>query len=203
MIRDNPRMKSPDATDDPAVEPLLSEHALFAAAVRLAEARLVILRGLPGSGKTTLARALVDQHGFHLYEADQHFETPAGYRYDPARVADAHAATLRAALAALESGRSVVLANTHVRRWELAGPLGLAVLAGVTPHIVECLGQWKNVHGVDDATRKAMARRWETIPVGGIAPLWRWDGHTLSQATGDAGPLVEPGSVAPNLPHNP
>ncbi len=203
MIRDNPGMTSPDSTDDPAAEALPDETALFVAAACLAGARLVILRGLPGSGKTTLARALVDRHGFRLFEADQHFETPAGYRYDPARVADAHAATLRSALAALESGQSVVLANTHVRRWELAGPLGLAVLAGVTPHIVECLGQWENVHGVDAATLEAIARRWETIPVGGIALLWRWDGHSLSPATGDAGPLVEPGSVAPKLPDNP
>ncbi|MFN3630082.1 MAG: AAA family ATPase [Casimicrobiaceae bacterium] len=171
------------------------ERALREAADRLAEVRLVILRGLPGSGKTTLARALVEQYGFRLFEADQHFETSAGYRYDPARVADAHAATLRAALLALESGQAVVLANTHVRRWELAGALGLAVLVGVTPHVVECVGQWKNVHGVDEATLEAMARRWETIPMVGIGRLWRWDGHCLRP--------VEPLAAAPNLSRNP
>jgi hypothetical protein len=202
MIRDNPGMTFLDRTFDSAAEPLQGEPALFAAAARLVGARLVILRGLPGSGKTTLARALVDRHGFRLFEADQHFETPDGYRYDPARVADAHAATQRAALAALESGQSVVLANTHIRRWELAGPLGLAMLAGVTPHIVECLGQWNNVHGVDEATREAMARRWETIAAGVIASLWRWDGRVLSPVTGGVGQPVEPGSVAPKLPEN-
>ena len=80
----------------------------------------VIVRGLPGSGKTTLALQLAAEHGYVHLETDQHFVVNGSYRFDPARVADAHAIVARDALDALLTGRRVVIANTHVRLWEMA-----------------------------------------------------------------------------------
>ncbi|MCS6995427.1 MAG: ATP-binding protein [Casimicrobiaceae bacterium] len=167
-----------------STQALGTSAALERAAAQLAQARFVVFRGLPGSGKTTLARLLAQGHGFRLFEADQHFERPEGYCYDPARVADAHAACVRAALEALEAGARVAVANTHVRRWELAAALGVARLAGVEVDLVECTGAWPNVHGVDHATLEAMAKRWEVLPRGCVARLWRWDGGRLELETG-------------------
>lgn len=124
----------------------------------------VVLRGLPGSGKSTLAALMAEQHGFLHLEADQHFVKNGLYRFDPARVADAHAVVARDALAALQAGRRVVVANTHVRLWEMAAVVGAARLAGRTMCFVECEGAWPNIHGLADTVITSMRSRWERLP---------------------------------------
>lgn len=124
----------------------------------------VILRGLPGSGKSTLAARLATECGFLHLEADQHFVVDGRYQFDPARVADAHAVVARDALDAMQVGRRVVVANTHVRLWEMAAIVGAAQLAGKSLCFVECTGVWGNLHSVPDAAIVRMQSRWEPLP---------------------------------------
>lgn len=124
----------------------------------------VVLRGLPGSGKSTLVALLASQFGFVHLEADQHFVKNGVYRFDPARVADAHAEVARDALTALQAKRQVVVANTHVRLWEMAAVVGAARLAGRTLCFVECQGAWPNVHGLAEPVLGSMRQRWELLP---------------------------------------
>lgn len=125
----------------------------------------VILRGLPGSGKSTLATRFAALYGFVHLEADQHFIAKGVYRFDPARVADAHAVVARDALAALQLGRRVVVANTHVRLWEMAAVIGAARIAGSTLCFVECRGGWPNIHGLNESVIASMRQRWERLPI--------------------------------------
>ena len=131
---------------------------------RFAAFDCVVLRGLPGSGKSTLARLLATRDGFLQLEADQHFVKNGVYRFDPARVADAHAVVARDALAALQTGRRVAVANTHVRLWEMAAVVGAARLAGRSVCFVECQGAWPNIHGVAEPVIESMRLRWEWLP---------------------------------------
>ncbi len=124
----------------------------------------VIVRGLPGSGKSTLAARLAAEHGYLHLEADQHFIVNGIYRFDRARVADAHAVVARDALEAMQSGRRVVIANTHVRLWEMAAIVGAARLAGKSFCFVECSGRWGNVHAVPADAITRMKTRWEPLP---------------------------------------
>ncbi|MBC7711097.1 MAG: AAA family ATPase [Rhizobacter sp.] len=131
---------------------------------RFAPYDCVLLRGLPGSGKSTLAALMGVAHGFLHLEADQHFTVKGVYRFDPARVADAHAVVARDTLAALQAGRRVVVANTHVRLWEMAAVVGAARLAERSICFVECQGAWPNVHGVIEPVIASMRQRWEPLP---------------------------------------
>jgi predicted kinase len=124
----------------------------------------VVLRGLPGSGKSTLASFLAQSRGFVHLEADSHFMINGKYVFDPLRAADAHAVVVRDALSALQAGRKVVVANTHVRMWEMAGILGAARLAGRTLCFVECVADWGNIHEVPQSALDAMRTRWEPLP---------------------------------------
>ena len=124
----------------------------------------VILRGLPGSGKTTWAARLAAEQGYVHLEADQHFMVNGRYRFDPARVADAHALVARAALDAMQTERRVVIANTHVRLWEMAAIIGAANLAGKSFCFVECTAAWGNVHAVPEDAITRMRMRWERLP---------------------------------------
>lgn len=53
--------------------------------------RLVLVRGLPGSGKSALARDLGAALTCEHFEADQYFMRSGRYQYDAGRVRDAHA----------------------------------------------------------------------------------------------------------------
>jgi ABC-type proline/glycine betaine transport system ATPase subunit len=51
------------------------------------KARIRLIRGLPGSGKSTMAK-LMD--GFVHFEADMYFEVGGEFVYDPANVSKVH-----------------------------------------------------------------------------------------------------------------
>ena len=131
---------------------------------QFAQLDCVVLRGLPGSGKSTLAALMAARYGFLHLEADQHFVTNGVYRFDPTCLADAHAVVARDTLAALQSGRRVVVANTHVRLWEMAAVVGAVRLAARTLCFVECQGAWPNIHGLADMVIMSMRQRWERLP---------------------------------------
>jgi len=125
---------------------------------------LIVLRGLPGSGKSTLAAYLESTYGYLHLEADRHFLVDGQYRFDPSRVADAHAVVARDALVALRAERRVIVANTHVRLWEMATVIGAAEFAEKAFCFVECVGSWDNIHGVPEIALAGMRSRWEPLP---------------------------------------
>lgn len=120
--------------------------------------KLMLIRGLPGSGKSTRARALAAQGWVHC-EADDYFGAP--YRFRPELLPEAHAACLRKAVHALQCGADTVVANTFSRKWEMQPYIDAGKLYGAHISIIECDGDYLNVHGVSDAAITRMRARWE------------------------------------------
>lgn len=117
---------------------------------------LVLIRGLPGSGKTTMAKSM---GGFHHFEADQFFEFNGVYRYDQDRIREAHEWCRSETSGALGAGCSVVVSNTFTRLSEIEAYLALTD----NVRIVEAVGRWENVHGVPAQTVERMRQRWEPL----------------------------------------
>lgn len=122
--------------------------------------KIILIRGLPGSGKTTMAKEYAAQGYVHC-EADHYFERDGAYKFDGSKLGAAHDDCLRRTIEALEQGRSVVVANTFSRRWEIEPYLRAAKRRGVPARIVEAKGTWQNVHGVSEETIERMRARWE------------------------------------------
>ena len=132
---------------------------------------LFLLRGLPGSGKTTLAESL---GGTHL-EADMYFMEDDGYQFDVTRLKDAHQWCQNSVEEAmtwdenpeiefLSAGVSrIVVSNTFTQEWEMKPYYDLATKYGYKVYslIVENRHNGVNEHGVPEDKLEIMRKRFE------------------------------------------
>jgi len=125
---------------------------------------LYIIRGLPGSGKSTLGTALTNGSG-HVYSADDYFmDFDGNYNFDPSKLSAAHEGCKDGVRNALEKGYSpVAVANTFSQKWEADPYFVMAGENKYTVVVIECQSEFGSEHGVPAATVAAMATRWETI----------------------------------------
>ncbi len=127
---------------------------------------LILFRGLPGSGKTSLSSALCQA----VFSADNYFEDldESGnlvYNFDVAKIKDAHAWCQKHTGIAmeLEEYDTIGVANTFTQEWEMAPYFELAAKWGyrVSTVIVENRHGGKNIHGVPDDKVEIMKNRFE------------------------------------------
>jgi energy-coupling factor transporter ATP-binding protein EcfA2 len=77
---------------------------------------LFLLRGLPGAGKTTLAKTL----GGAYIEADQFFEYEGKYEFDASKLKDAHAWCQNSVKVWTKNRVDrIIVSNTFTQAWEM------------------------------------------------------------------------------------
>lgn len=126
---------------------------------------LTLVRGLPGSGKSTVAAALAAATGAMHVEADMYFMEDGEYKFSITMLGKAHEWCKSNAYSALKNGRNVVVANTFTRQWEVDPYLVMAKEFGCDVQIIECTAPFDNIHNVPDHTISDMGDRWEQIHV--------------------------------------
>lgn len=121
---------------------------------------LILLRGLPGAGKSTLAKSL----GCHMFEADQYFMQDGEYKFDASKLNQAHNWCKLRVEHSMEDGLGmIVVANTFTQEWEMDAYFELAKKYGYQTSclIVENRHDSKNIHGCPDDKIEQMRKRFE------------------------------------------
>lgn len=125
---------------------------------------LLLLRGLPGSGKSTLGATIAAAANWCLFEADHYFYDGEGnYNFDPAYLREAHERCQQSTENALRERMSVVVANTATTEWEVQQYAEIAERCGAmfTSIVVENRHGSASRHGVPETTVNRMAERFE------------------------------------------
>jgi predicted kinase len=129
--------------------------------------KLVVLRGLPGSGKSTVAKQL----GGLVCSADDYFMRDGEYKFDPFLLGKAHKDCRDTVeLAMYNDHQLIVLDNTNTQKWEYEAYLDLAkiygyeveikVVGGLSDSDVEVYHA-RQTHGVPLKSLRKMAARFE------------------------------------------
>jgi predicted kinase len=132
---------------------------------------LYIVRGLPGSGKSTFAKKLVNSD-FLVCEADKYFidKETGEYKFDGSKIKDAHKycqdlveTYMKDSMVNDQWYREIVVSNTFTMEWEMTHYFELSKKYGykVFTIIVENRHNGENVHGVPDDKIEQMKDRFE------------------------------------------
>ena len=139
--------------------------------------RLLIVRGLPGAGKSEFARDWINHRVVArdagtptVCEADDYFETSEGYQFDASQLTAAHQNCIDSVRDALvDEAQFIAVANTFSRRWEFQPYIQMAEEMGVKYYVVSLYDSGFNdrqlharcVHNVPLTTISMMRERWE------------------------------------------
>jgi predicted kinase len=129
---------------------------------------LILLRGIPGSGKTTLANVILQQPNNNPQEilsADDFFDDGnGGYNFDPSKLKEAHNyCQFRCSERMRQQKSRIVVANTFTQEWEMDEYFKMAERYDYRVHtiIVENRHGNENIHGVPRDKLQQMKNRFE------------------------------------------
>ena len=139
--------------------------------------KAIILRGLPGSGKSTIAAILAmgaaaseknPHSSSEVHSTDDYFYEGDKYRFDPSKLGEYHSANLGAFIYSCKKGvPMVILDNTCTQHWEYEKYVEAAESHGYQVHII-AVGDFdvdkcfeRNTHGVPKESIQKMKERWE------------------------------------------
>lgn len=132
-------------------------------------ATLHLIRGLPGSGKSTFAKKLAEQLGCLHFETDMFFTDKNGnYNFVREKLGEAHEWCRNSVLDEITRGNDVVVSNTFTTEREVRAYMSddhpiVNMLLGMIkfPVVVyEMTEQYGNIHEVPELALNAMAARW-------------------------------------------
>lgn len=127
---------------------------------------LIIVRGIPGSGKSTFAKEIVKMFpddSVH-WESDMFFMHNGVYCWKPNKVNLAHRWCQQKVEKSFDAVDIVVVSNTFTTESEMKSYLDFAKENGISVQIVRMENRFENEHGVPKAILEKMKARFVDMP---------------------------------------
>lgn len=126
---------------------------------------LIIIRGLPGSGKTTLAKKIAKEENMIHLETDMYFETEEGYVYDNEKLAEAIRWFDSQLMCLLRDGKRVVCSNTFITIKSVENCLSnLSGRSRQDVLVVRLTNDYGTIHDITKEAIQDMKERFESYP---------------------------------------
>ena len=146
---------------------------------------MIIMRGLPGSGKTYYAQRFYSKYGsenIFYASADSFFMSQSlsdnvpQYRFDVSKIGEAHESCKLAVLAAVGNNKPVIIVdNTNSRNWEMSFYVKFASLHNYKIEIYEMTIE------TQEQLKRVFKRRIHDIPLDKFLGMWwRWEACNFS-----------------------
>jgi len=136
---------------------------------------LVLVRGLPGIGKSTFAKSL---KGYQHFETDKHFTDRFGdYVFDKTKLAEYHKKTQIDTYLHLEYGNNVVVSNTFSQKWEMQPYINISHIYGDAKITIISLRAFSSIRD-ENIIEKLTARCVHHVPIEVIKHMnARWEDY--------------------------
>jgi tRNA uridine 5-carbamoylmethylation protein Kti12 len=134
---------------------------------------VIILSGIPGSGKSYLARKKMKFR--QICSADDSMYEDGVYKFSPEKLGPAHKACMCKFLDALKEEKCVIVDNTNIEAWEISPYLSVAEAKGFSVCILQIncdpeIATERNQHFVPARTINRMANR---LANRHLPPFWK------------------------------
>lgn len=126
---------------------------------------LVIMRGVSGSGKSTMAKRIATEKGGVVLSTDDFFEKDGRYEFDPKMLPLNHRRNQTRAEDAMRSGVSpIIIDNTNTEAWEMRPYVKAAIDNGYEVQIVEPGSEGFPEVDFDEIMRRQATRGSKSLP---------------------------------------
>ena len=107
---------------------------------------LILIQGIPGAGKTTLAKRLCKSLGIRFYEADQWFARSGTYKFEQEKLGVAHQWCYNKVKGNLMHNQTCICSNTLTASYFLEKYLDLASQCNANYFLIKLCTEHKSVH---------------------------------------------------------
>lgn len=126
--------------------------------------KILLLRGLPGSGKSHYAKKLSKQFNIKHFENDAYLYVNGEYKWTPFNAKLAAKKCFEDTMNELKAGRNAIVSNVFVTKKAIDKYVNAAKKLGASVMVIRMTNDFGNIHNVPQDTLTSMKNNFQDYP---------------------------------------